>query len=1002
MAGKRVRFRILGPLEVEGAGTVRITAARQQIVLAMLLLEANKVVSVDRLVDAVWDDSPPPTAKGQIQICVSGVRRLLGEAGQDGRITTRPPGYILHVAEGELDLHDFNTLVNRGRTALARQELEAAATAFREAIDLFQGAPLTGIDSRVVQAAAARIGERLLGVREECLDVELRLGRHHESIDELTALVTDHPLRERLVGLLMTALYRAGRQVDALEVYRLARLALVEDLGLEPGEPLRKLERAILNGDGALDLPGAPAPAVPAPAAPPPAAPPASAPAPPAPATAAVPRMTPSDIPDFTGHDELVAQLVRYLTGDDHPGDRNTVPVVLLTGRGGAGKTTLAVHLAHKLVDAFPDGQLYVQLGGGRPQIGTVSQILERFLRALGIAGSAVPDSIEERASTFRSQVAGRRLLVILDDVTDVRQVQYLLPGSPTCGVIATSRLRLAGIPGSHLVEIGTLDPHNAVGLLATMVGPDRVSAEPSEALKLVELCGRLPLALRIAAARLAARPHWKIQQLTERLGDEGRRLDELMHGGLGVRASIALTYEYLDADAQRLFRLLGILEAADFAAWVAAPLLDRDALLAADVLETLVDARLVDVVQGSGTATRYRLHDLVRVYARERLAAEEPPAERLAALKRMLGAWLYLGECAHRQLYGGDYTVIHSDAERFELPRDVVRSALHDPLLWYENERSAVVAAVLQACQAGAADYCWDLAITMVTLFETRSYLDDWRTTHEAALLVTQQMNDRRGEATMLYSIGALDIAEQRFDEASVRLNLALTVFEEVGEAHGRALALRNLAFLDRTRGDLDRAWVRYEEALAGLRQFGDAAGEAHVLNGMAQIELDRGRPAAATDLLNQAMRIAKAANSTRVRAQVLHRLGELRLAHGELELAEQDLSQALELVREGRDRLGNAYVLHGLGIVKLRQQDYDRAAEFLSHGYSLACHSGDRLANARFCLALASLYQARRDYRSAKEWAFRAIELFDQVAMPGGQAQARELLSQLRHETV
>lgn len=996
-----MRFRILGPLEVEATSTVRITAARQQIVLAMLLLEANKVVSVDRLVDAVWDESPPPTAKGQIQICVSGVRRLLGDAGLDGRITTRPPGYVLQVVEGELDLHDFTTSVSRGRAALARHDLEAAATAFREAVDLFQGAPLTGIDSRVVQAAAARIAERLLGIREECLDVELQLGRHHESIDELTALVTEHPLRERLVGLLMTALYRAGRQVEALEVYRLARLALVEDLGLEPGESLRKLERAILNGDTSLNLPGPAAAAAPAPPATPPEAAP-QVPAPPPPDATAVPRMTPSDIPDFTGHEELVPQLVQYLSGEGDDGDRSTVPVVLLTGRGGAGKTTLAVHLAHKLADLFPDGQLYVQLGTGRPGIGTISAILERFLRALGIAGNAVPDSLEERASTFRSQVAGRKLLIVLDDVTDVRQVQYLLPGSPSCGVIATSRLRLAGIPGSHLVEVGALDPHNGVGLLATMVGPDRVSAEPSEALNLVELCGRLPLALRIAAARLAARPHWKIRQLTERLGDEGRRLDELMHGGLGVRASIALTYEYLDPDAQRLFRLLGILEAADFAAWVAAPLLDRDALLATDVLETLVDARLVDVVQGSGTATRYRLHDLVRVYARERLAAEEPPAERTAALKRMLGAWLYLGEWAHRLLYGGDYTVIHSDAERFELPRDMVQSVLQDPLLWYENERSAVVSAVLQASQAGASDYCWDLAITMVTLFETRSYLDDWRTTHEAALLVTQQMNDRRGEATMLYSVGALDIAEQRYDEASVRLNLALTVFEEVGEAHGRALALRNLAFLDRTRGDLDRAWVRYEEALAGLRQFGDAAGEAHVLNGMAQIELDRGRPVAATELLNQAMRIANAANSTRVRAQVLHRLGELRLAGGDLELAEQDLSQALALVREGRDRLGNAYVLHGLGIVKLRQQDYDRAAEFLSHGYSLACHSGDRVANARFCLALASLYQARRDYPSAKEWASRAMELFDQVSMPTGLAQARELLTQLRHNLV
>jgi tetratricopeptide (TPR) repeat protein len=519
--------------------------------------------------------------------------------------------------------------------------------------------------------------------------------------------------------------------------------------------------------------------------------------------------------------------------------------------------------------------------------------------------------------------------------------------------------------------------------------------------LHLVELCGRLPLALRIAAARLAARPHWKISQLTDRLADESRRLDELVHGGLGVRASIALTYEYLSPDAQRLLWLLGILEANDFAGWVAGPLLNIDAMTAADTLDALVDARLVDVTHGAGNATRYRLHDLVRVYARERLAAEEPPAERLAALRRMLGGWLHLADSAHRRLYGGDYTVIHSDAQRWELPSAEVDDLLADPLRWYETERSALVAAVLQASRAGAADYCWDLAVTMVALFETRSYLDDWRTTHEAALLATQQVGDRRGEAVMLYSLGALNMLEQRFDMAGARLILALHVFEEVGETHGRALALRNLAFLSRTHGDYDVAYARYEGALAGLRETGDAAGAAHVLSGMAQILIERGDRDRAGELLGVALRTAAAANSARVQSQVLHRLGELHLGAGDPQRAESELTLALTLVRESRDRLGEAYVLHGLGRVKLHRNEYDQALAMLNQGYAVARHSGDRLATARICLALGRAHHAQGDLPAAAEWVTQAVDLFAEIDAEAGRTEAQRLLTRIREES-
>ncbi len=387
-------------------------------------------------------------------------------------------------------------------------------------------------------------------------------------------------------------------------------------------------------------------------------------------------------------------------------------------------------------------------------------------------------------------------------------------------------------------------------------------------------------------------------------------------------------------------------------------------------------------------------------MYARERLAAEETAPARLEAARRLLGAWLFLADEAHRILYGGDYTVIHSRAERWELPRHLVHDLLRDPLMWFEGERAAAVAAVGQASQAGAPDYCWDLAITMVAFFETGSYLDDWRATHEIALLTARQADDRLGTAAMLYSLGAVDIVEQRFDDARARLAQALEVFDEIGQARGRALALRHLAFLDRVHGDLDQAWARYSEALAALHPLGDAAGAAHVLSGMARIKLEWGERGSAAELLAEALRKVTEVNSTRVQAMVLHRLGELHFEDGDLTRAEEELTKALKLVRVGHDRAGEAHVLHGLGLVKLRQHQHHQAAVTLNHGYAIARRNGDRLATARFCLALARVHRARRDYSSALEWASQALGIFDQFHALLGRLEADELLGQIRDE--
>jgi DNA-binding SARP family transcriptional activator len=570
-------------------------------VLGTLLLDANCVVSTAQLADALWDDAPPTTARGQVQICVSALRKTLTRLGLPDRIVTRPPGYLIEVADGELDLHYFDRLVLAGQQALAESRLDDAAEALSGALALWRGSALAGVESPAVRAAATRLDERRLAVTEDWLDVELHRGRHQHVVGELRELVATHPLRERLHAQHMRALFGAGRPAEALAAYRSARRVFLDELGLEPGGELRRLERAILT-DGRTDDPADDAPVPPA-----------------------VPRLLPADPAELTGRDAPLG-VVRTALGDAAPA---SVPVVAISGPVGVGKSTLAVRAAHALAPAYPDGQLYLNLldPDGRPV--APGAALERFLRALGLSGDAVPAGLDERAELYRDRIAGRRVLVVLDDVTHEWQVLPLLPGATGAGVLVTSRRRLTGLTGARPVHLDPLGIEDSVRLLATALGPSRLAADPAGTTALARLCDGLPLALRIVAARLAARPHWTVAHLVDRLRDEARRLDELTVGGLDVRARLATSYAALSPPARLLFRSLGALPDAD----LPTPLARRPpGIREADVedaLEELVDAQLVEVGVGP---TRYRLSGLVRLYAAERLASDEPtghtPAE--------------------------------------------------------------------------------------------------------------------------------------------------------------------------------------------------------------------------------------------------------------------------------------------------------------------------------------------------------------------------------------
>ncbi|MET9242417.1 BTAD domain-containing putative transcriptional regulator [Nonomuraea sp. NPDC003709] len=520
-------------------------------------------------------------------------------------------------------------------------------------------------------------------------------------------VIGDQPWEERAGDLLMLALAQEEQR---------ARGVLVEEPGVEPGRDPRRLRVAVMGGEPDR-----------------------------APLEGGVCQL-PADIADFVGRQGELAAAVEALCPG---GDQTPLPLCVVSGQGGIGKSTLAVHAAHQVRPEFPDGQLYVNLRGGDARPVDPEEALGRFLRALGVAGTAIPAGLDQRAELYRSILAKGRYLVVLDDAADESQIQPLLPGTPECAVLVTARRRLTALPAARLIDLPVMPPGDSLELLRGLIGAERAAGAPADADLLVQWCGGLPLAVRIAGIRLAARPHWALAQLVTRLSDTRDRLSQLSHGSQTVRASLAVGYHRLTAPARRLFRLLSTLEAPDFAAWVAAALLDLPDAEAEDLLEELVDVRLLDARRDPSGRTRFRFHDLTRVYARECAEADEREHERDAALRRALSAWLALTRQAHIRLCGGDHRLAHGRGPLGSPEAKAVdRHVRRDPLDWVDAERAGIVAAVRQSAALGVGPLCWELASTAMHLFETRGLYDEWHTTHEIALRCARATGDVRGQA--------------------------------------------------------------------------------------------------------------------------------------------------------------------------------------------------------------------------------------------------------------
>jgi DNA-binding SARP family transcriptional activator/Flp pilus assembly protein TadD len=890
----------------------------------MLLLHANRVVPAQRLIEAAWDGHEPPSARTQIQGFVSMLRRGLAVADRSHRIATQDSGYLLRVGPDELDLDAFQRYATAGREAHRLGELDQAADRFAQALRLWRGKALDGISpSRLLEAEVTRLDRLRIGVVEEHARTQLDLGWHDQVLAELLPFVQEHPLHEGLRELLMLALHRSGRRDQALKAYQEVRRELVDQLGVEPGPALHRLHQRILAADPELDLP-------------------AKAERAPVPVHVVRPTQLPADLGDFTGRADQVKVLGEMLATVEWPS--GAVVVSSVTGTGGIGKSSLVVHAGHRFRALFPDGQLWFCLRGSGARPVEPGEVLARFLRDLGEDPAGIPAGEDERAARFRSVVADRQLLIVLDDARDAAQVRPLLPGTSGCAVLVTSRSPLADLPGARSIMLGALPANQALELLATIIGIDRASAEPDAAISVVELCAGLPLALRIAGARLAARPHWRVRDLADRLSDAASRLDELVVGDLSVRASFAVSYGNLPAvgggevDPARAFRLLGLWSGLDIGVPAAAALFGVTDQAAERALETLLDSHLL---QPGWSARRYRLHDLLRVYAAERAGEEEPQAGRDDAVRRLVTWYL---QTAHAAAH-----ILEPQIQRIPLTTNdsLVRSLNFDTyqraLQWCETERTNLVAAIRQAAQHGLHALAWQLPLTLRRFFRLGKYWTDWIVTFQIALASARVLGERGGEGLILFSLGEPYTDLGRMDEAIDHLRDALTIHREIGDRRAEARTLSNLGVNYGMLGRFAESVNLLHQALAIHRDIGNRYNEAIVLENIGEALRGLRKFDEAVDHLQQALVVHGDIGDRYNQGSTLTTLGDV---YQDLQLDEKAThyyEQALSIRRSLGDRGGEASTLIGLGHALHRLNRTGEAREAWRQAHSILADIGD-----------------------------------------------------------
>ncbi|WP_327675280.1 AfsR/SARP family transcriptional regulator [Kitasatospora sp. NBC_00458] len=1018
-----------------GATALKVGSPQQQAMLAVLLLRPGHSASATDLIAALWGEEPPNAAMTTVRTYAWRWRKILDGAVEGGATTggttggtgtaggtgtgtgssdDKAPSLLVSMGDGyRLVLPKLAVDTAEAESLAAEAERTARADPLRardllnQALELWQGEPLAGIPGPFAERHRQRLEELRLTLLEERIGLDLALGRYSRCIPELTALTTEHPLHERAYGLLMRALYQAGRQADALAVFRGVRQLFLAELGVGPGTELDQLHRRILEGDPALAAPAAPEPvaAVPAAAGGGPEAAGAEADGREEPGeergtarpAAAPPRpaQLPPDAADFTGR----TAPVRVLDGALGAPSAQALVIATVVGMGGVGKTALALHVAHRVRDAYPDGQLYVDLRGSDPVPADPEAVLSGFLVALGVAADVVPDGLDARSALFRSVVDGRRLLLVLDNAKDAAQIRPLLPGAVGCAVLTTGRTRPAGLPATVQVDLDVFQPAEALDLLGRTIGAERLAAEPEAARELVVACGHLPLAVRIVAARLAARPGWTVGTLSRRLQVERRRIDELRIGDLAVAAAFELSYRQLTADQSRAFRLVASVDGPDIGLAAAAALLDLDEYDAEDLLEALVDVAMVE----SPFPGRYRYHDLLRAFARRRPAEGAQPdgdhGEAVAARDRLLDHLLATACTAFQHAVPGDPAAGALGPARSPGVPLTGRDAARE---WAAAERAGAVALAAQVAAHAGASAEATLAGATTTGASTSAAAAPG---HGAA----------GGGGTG--GAGGADVPEGA-DGAALRaaidLLIALTPFvltppsrqlaataDALAEAAARHRDVRAEGRAHFLRGNVALAATRLDAAEAAARQASDAARAAgdtvilrQALNDLGLICQFLSRYDEAVDHYDEALLLAN---------ELGHRSGALvttvnaalaRVRSGRADEAVAICHEALAELRTRQDDPGRAYTLYVLGLALHALGRHEEAVTWFGECLTVAVGAGlrDRAAHARYRLADSLRSLGRTD--EALEHAGQALALCEELGAERDQAQALVVL--------
>lgn len=991
-----MQFEVLGPVRFRhDADVVSLAGRLRSGLFGLLVARANESVPADVLMDALWGGHPDPRAPQKLQQQVHRLRTLLGDAE---RLSFGAGGYRLRVLPGELDTERFEALVDEA-DSVAATDPKRCAELIREALRIWRGRPYQDLNLDPLAGEVQRLSERRLVALEELYTAELAGDRHAVIVGELTELVRQHPLRERLHGLLMTALHRNGRQTDALAAYQDARRVLVDQHGLEPGPELRVLERQILAGE-----PVGPEVAQ----------------------RVARPAQLPHDVAGFVGRDGELAELDRAAAEVDR-----SVLITVISGTAGVGKTALAVRWAHGADGRFPDGQLYVDLRGyGPDQPMSPDDALAGFLRALGVDGAAIPQDRTERAARFRTLTDGKRMLIVLDNARTADQVRPLLPGSAPCLVLVTSRDRLTGLAareGVRRVNLDRMTTGEAHDLLTRLID-DRVTAEPHATAQLIERCARLPLALRIAAERIGERRGSSIGDLVTELADEQHRLD-LLDAGDGIaspRAVFSWSYQHLDPEAARLFRLCGLHPGHDIDGYALAALLGSDLRTTRRLLDSLTRAHLVDQPEGG----RYQLHDLLRAYAAELEHATDTEQDRGAALTRLFDHYLHTAARA-MNLFA------QHEVEFQPEPRHVAAPSLagyQQALRWLDTERANLMCVAQRAPECGLTTYTTALSTVLWRYLDVGGYRDDGQRLHTLALTVARDQHDRVAEGIASRAVGIVNHRWDRYDQAAQHLEHSAALLDELGAKKSLAITLNylagpyhytgrsddairllqrcldlfrglgdrsllarplsNLGLLYRSLGQHERAFECFENAVTIAEEYDHPPVLVHALRHLAGLCADVARYDEALAYAQRALALAKENGIHNIQSMILNHLGTVYRRVGDHEKAVCHLEEALALARTIGDRRSQARVLNGLAETHFTAGAPAEAARRHDDALTIASADGVRPEQARAHAGLGDVHDRQGDQEKATEHWRQALDIYRALGAP----EAAQLHGKLR----